>query len=173
MGNHKVIPETWTGSGSAGPLARAMRNMGQVLNNPRGINGINAFVRGGRLVIEGSGSSALTDSSFDFKQCQDDKFDILTGKIKWSGRGTFILPDDDVSNRVAIIGGSEENPCFVSLRISSASGPHDAVLICTATDPDDDGTYIYRTLWEAYLDTDGNAVCGKDRRSDWRLGSPI
>lgn len=57
MGNHKVIPETWRGKGTAAPLAKAMRDLGGVINNVRGENGIRASVRGGRLVISGGGGS--------------------------------------------------------------------------------------------------------------------
>lgn len=63
MGNHKVIPETWKGSGSAAPLAKSLRDLGGVMNNVRGINGVRAFVRGGRLVID-----ADVQSSMDFSQ---------------------------------------------------------------------------------------------------------
>lgn len=66
MGNHKVIPETWKGTGSAEPLARALRSLGGVINNPQGVNGIHAYVRGGRLVIEGTPTSSMDFSQFCF-----------------------------------------------------------------------------------------------------------
>jgi len=173
MSKNNVMSESWTGKGSAAPLAQALRSIGGVLNNPHGYNGIRVSTRGGRFVIEGQSQSSIDRSSFAFKQCEGDKFDILTGKIKWSGRGTFVLVDDNAANRVTITGGTELAPYFVSLRISSANGPHDAILICTATEPEDDGTYFYKTLYEVWLNEEGNAVCGQDRRPDWRLGSPI
>jgi hypothetical protein len=66
MGNHKVIPETWKGSGSAAPLAKSLRDLGGVMNNVRGINGVRAFVRGGRLVIDADVQSSMDFSQFCF-----------------------------------------------------------------------------------------------------------
>jgi hypothetical protein len=42
-----------------------MRDIGGVLNNVRGVNGIHAYVRGGRLVIEGQ-ANGIDFSSFCF-----------------------------------------------------------------------------------------------------------
>lgn len=66
MGNHKVIAETWKGRGSAEPLAKALRSVGGVLNNVQGVNGIFAYVRNGRLVIENRFRPAVDFSQFAF-----------------------------------------------------------------------------------------------------------
>jgi hypothetical protein len=81
MGNHKVIPETWKGNGSAAPMAKAMRDLGGVVNNVRGINGIRAFIRAGRLVIDGPPQS-LDLSKFGFGlSISEKKVSIMEGEI--------------------------------------------------------------------------------------------
>lgn len=96
MGNHKVISETWKGSGSAEPLARGLRALGGVINNPQGVNGINAYVRGGRLVIEGTGSGMdFSQFTFGFSI----KKDVVTIKAgDWPfGETEVEMQDTDVT----------------------------------------------------------------------------
>jgi hypothetical protein len=66
MGKNNVISENWKGRGSAEPLARGLNNLGRVINNVRGVNGIHAYIRGDRLVIEGQSRSSMDFSQFCF-----------------------------------------------------------------------------------------------------------
>jgi len=120
------------------------------------------------FALSGGGSSG-SQGSFSIKSIDGDTATMRGGRIRWSGRGSFDLTD---GTEVTVTGGTADSPQYILLQMSKDAGPSDATIVCTSTDLDDDGTYLYRTLHEVYLD--GTKVrYVKDRRGDWNLGSPI
>lgn len=109
-------------------------------------------------------------ASFDFLRVDGTDFTVRGGQIRWSGRSSYAFPE----STVAIVGGTAESPGCVCIRLAAADGPSSATLqfVTSKNPPDDDGTYFFKPLYEAYL-VAGVAACGSDRRPDWCLGSPI
>jgi hypothetical protein len=95
MGNHKVISETWKGKGTAAPLAQALNAIGGVLNNVESGDGINAYVRNGRLVIELTGGGSDVDFSlfcFGFT-IAGATVTIKGGEMQWGVNDPSIMED--------------------------------------------------------------------------------
>lgn len=172
MANSKMMKDTWKGKGTAAPVARALNKGAKAFNGMRMENGGNLQKFNDQIVFPGAVLIGRK-TSFGYKKRVSNKIHICTGRISWSGRGTFILPEDDVSNVITIPGGTSLAPQFLSIRVSSANGPHDAVLWCTTTYPEDGGGFIFYPLFEVWLNAAGSAVCGNDIRFDLRLRSPI
>lgn len=128
MGNHKVIPETWRGKGSAAPLAKALRDIGGVMNNVQGLNGIYAYVRGGRLVVEGQ-AIGIDFSSFcfgfrisgakvtiiggDWPIGEADPLELADTDVTISQEGQYVgLQVDTVAKTIEVIGPSVNKAFF-------------------------------------------------------------
>lgn len=130
-----------------------------------------------KAMTEQESSDAYTakkagSSSFAFKSTTDDFFYIKKGTIKVLGYDAYVFPEDGTANKVQINGGTKESPYFVSIRLPVGDNPNTATLVCTSTDPVDDGSYRFYTLYEAYL-VDGKARCGQDKRTDFCPRSPL
>ena len=106
---------------------------------------------------------------FSFKKTVDADIYIYGGTIKFSGRGSAIVPED---THVTVTGGTKYAPVYICLRMSTTGGPGDWALTCSATDPDDDGTFLFRVLHLAYLSTAGKAVWLR-KANQWVVRSPL
>jgi hypothetical protein len=172
MANSKIMKDSWKGKGTAAPVAHALNKGARVVNEMRMEDGGNIQKFGDQIVLPGT-VIISRKTSFCYKKRVTNTIHIGTGRISWSGRGTFTLLENDVANVIVIQGGTALAPYFLSIRVSSANGPHDAVLWCTATYPEDGGGFLFYPLYEVWLNSAGSAVCGNDIRFDLRLRSPI
>lgn len=121
------------------------------------------------ILIPGNGFGEI--DSFSFKKTDGALFYIYGGSIRWAGWTAYTLPDD---TSVTITGGTVDSPGCVALRMRWAEGPSstELVFVNAANPPDDDGTYGFKPLYQAWL-VDGAAVCGRSKRHDWSIASPV
>lgn len=162
-----LFAKLWGPAALPDPVEAAQKLVAETLLKPPTVT---------KLLDDDSGlwAPVVVRSSFGYKKTDGTSFHVYRGQVRWSGRPAFSLPENDVMNVVTITGGSVEAPGCVCLRIPADTGPAGTTLVfLTAQNPpDDDGSFIYKPLWEAYL-VDGNAVKGQDRRTDFSMGSPI
>lgn len=89
-------------------------------------------------------SAVSKPAYFDIKSISVDAITIRGGVVRQSGRGLVVVPDTDI-----IPAGTELAPNYAVIKIS-AYGPLIVEVICLATYPEDDGTWLYRALYEVY-----------------------
>ena len=120
-----------------------------------------------------AGGGKKDKSSFAYKKCETVYLFVYGGRVTQNGKASKTILENDTENKVSINGGTSTSPGYVSIRVATATGPSSAVLVFTTTEPESDGTFLYKVLCEAYLSDAGKAVWKKDRRPDWDLSNSI
>lgn len=93
---------------------------------------------------DGAKAKGVAPAYFDIKTTLADTITIRGGVVRQSGRGLVVVADTPITPA-----GSAMAPNYAVIKIS-AYGTLTAVIECVATYPEDDGSWLYRALWEVY-----------------------
>lgn len=131
---------------------------GEVIHTPDGII-INPFILQN---MSGGGIPAY----FDILSTESGTITIRGGVVRQQGRGLVVVPDTEITPS-----GSSGSPNYVALKVT-ATGTLEAEIVCLSSYPQDDGTFVFRALWEAYVDENDVARVGL-KCDELAIRSPI
>lgn len=137
---------------------------GYIERNPDGIviyPGASSGGTSGAQVRSSFGVYSTTAETDD----DDATVTIEHGYVLYMGGGSPSM----VASQIFTLSGS--GTTYIVLKYSAGGGGE---LVDLAIPPAsaDDGTYLYRVLWEVSVGSGGNVILF-DRRTDWSIGSPI
>lgn len=120
-----------------------------------------------RQTDEPESTATAIPESFGIKSYGTGTVTLYSGWVNHMGRSNTEVAEATV----AVTGASAVAPSYITIRVTKSSGS--AEIIDLAANPvADDGTYMFRVLYEAYV-TDDVVTISKDRRTDWSMGSPM